>query len=135
VKRTVDDLAEVEDEAGMLRARDYFHSLIRDERAKGIASERIVVGGFSQGASIALLSGVTSPTKLGGIFLLSGYLPLRRKIEGMIPSGNPNKDTKIFMGHGEADPLIRYEWGVKTAEKLRELGYTVDFNGYPYVQS
>ena len=135
METTVDDLAEVEDEAGILRTRDYFHSLIRDEKAKGIASERIVVGGFSQGAAINLLSGVTYPTKLGGIFLLSGYMPLRYKIEGMIPSDNPNKDTKIFMGHGKADPLVKYEWGVKTAEKLRELGYTVDFNGYPYVQS
>ncbi|KAI9768972.1 MAG: hypothetical protein M1840_004568 [Geoglossum simile] len=127
---SVDDLAEVEDEAGMLRARDYFHSLIREEQAKGIASERIVIGGFSQGAAITLLSGATCPTKLGGIFMLSGYLPLRYKIRDMVRN-NPNKDTKIFIGHGEADPLVKYEWAVKTKEKLKELGYTVSFNGYP----
>ncbi|KAI9786455.1 MAG: hypothetical protein M1839_006915 [Geoglossum umbratile] len=128
--RTVDDLARDEDEEGMLRTRDYFHSLIRDEKDKGVASERIVVGGFSQGASISLLYGATCPTKLGGIFMLSGYLPLRYKIKDLIPNNNPNKDTKIFMGHGEDDPLVQYDWGVKTAESLKEWGYVVDFHGY-----
>ena len=133
MKKSIDDLAQDEDVAGLLRTRDYFHSLIRDEKAKGIASERIVVGGFSQGGSIAILSGFTCPTKLGGIFSLSGYLSLRHKMKDLIPNDNPNKDTKIFMGHGENDFMVQYELGVQTAEKLKEWGYIVDFHGYPYV--
>ena len=35
------------------------------------------------------------------------------------------------MGHGDADPLVRYEWGSDTAKALREMGWNVDFRTYP----
>lgn len=43
-----------------------------------------------------------------------------------------NKDAKWFMGHGNADPLVKYDWGVKTAEMLKtELGVKdLDFKTY-----
>ena len=34
------------------------------------------------------------------------------------------------MGHGDADPLVRYDWGQQTASILRELGWKVDFRSY-----
>lgn len=57
-----------EDEAGIKRSMEYFHGLIKQEMDKGIPSNRIVIGGFSQGGAMSLLSGLTSPNKLGGIF-------------------------------------------------------------------
>ncbi len=43
----------------------------------GIAPERIVIGGFSQGGSVALKYGVgNAETKLGGLIGLSCWLPL-----------------------------------------------------------
>ncbi|CAH1768487.1 12263_t:CDS:2, partial [Entrophospora sp. SA101] len=41
--------------------------LIKDEIDSGIASNRIVVGGFSQGTTIALATGITSEYPLAGI--------------------------------------------------------------------
>lgn len=41
-----------------------------------------------------------------------------------------NKDTPIFLGHGDADPLVRYAWGQQTAQLLRQLGWTVDLHTY-----
>ncbi len=41
--------------------------LIRDEIDAGIPSNRIVVGGFSQGAAIAFTSGMLSEYPLAGI--------------------------------------------------------------------
>ncbi|EOD52397.1 acyl-protein thioesterase 1 [Neofusicoccum parvum] len=119
-----------EDEAGIKRSMEYFHGLVKEEMNKGIPSERIVLGGFSQGGAMSLLSGVTSPEKLGGIFGLSCYLLLQNKIREMIPEENPNKDTPIFMGHGDVDPVVRYEWGQRTASKLKEWGWKVDFKTY-----
>ncbi|KAL1633065.1 hypothetical protein SLS56_003136 [Neofusicoccum ribis] len=119
-----------EDEAGIKRSMEYFHGLVKEEMNKGIPSERIVLGGFSQGGAMSLLSGVTSPEKLGGIFGLSCYLLLQNKIREMIPEDNPNKDTPIFMGHGDVDPVVRYEWGQRTASKLKEWGWKVDFKTY-----
>ncbi|KAK0650179.1 Acyl-protein thioesterase 1 [Lasiodiplodia hormozganensis] len=119
-----------EDEAGIKRSMEYFHGLIKQEMDKGIPSNRIVIGGFSQGGAMSLLSGLTSPNKLGGIFGLSCYLLLQNKIREMVPEENPNKDTPIFMAHGDIDPVVRYDWGQRTASKLKEWGWKVDFKTY-----
>lgn len=50
-----------------------------------------MLGGFSQGGATSLLSGVTCPVKLGGIFGLSCYLLLQGKIREMVPKENSNK--------------------------------------------
>ncbi|KAK1825113.1 hypothetical protein LTR12_000402 [Friedmanniomyces endolithicus] len=70
-----------DDEAGVLRSQKVFHSLIADEIKNGIPTERIVLGGFSQGGAMSLMAGITSPTKLGGIFGLSCYLLLSGESE------------------------------------------------------
>ncbi len=123
-----------EDEAGIVKSQKVFHSLIAEEIKAGIPSERIVLGGFSQGGAMSLLAGVTCPTKLGGIFGLSCYLLLQGKIREMVPKENPNKETKIFMGHGDSDPLVRYAWGQKTAETLKEWGWNVELKTYKGLQ-
>jgi predicted esterase len=127
------DIQGPQDEAGILKSRDYFHGLIEKEIQGGIPSNRIVIGGFSQGGAMSLFSGITCPTKLGGIFGLSCYLLLHNKVKDLVPAENPNKITPIFMGHGARDPLIRPAWGQLTASKLKEFGYTVNLKIYPYV--
>ncbi|KAF2655780.1 acyl-protein thioesterase 1 [Lophiostoma macrostomum CBS 122681] len=129
--KSLDDLAgREEDETGIVKSKDYFHSLIDAEIAKGIPANRIVIGGFSQGGAMALLSGVTYKTQLGGIFGLSCYLLLQKKIKDMIPSESPNQNTPIFMGHGDADQVVAHKYGKMSADALKEAGYTVDFRTY-----
>ena len=41
-----------------------------------------------------------------------------------------NQQTPIFMGHGDADPLVKPQWGQATAERLKSWGYEVDFRTY-----
>lgn len=128
---TFADVREAEDEPGIIRSQKYFHELIQKEQdEKHIPSSRIVLGGFSQGGSIAIVSGITCPQKLGGIFGLSSYILLRDKLRSMIPEGNPNQGTPIFMGHGDADAVVKYEWGVLTSEWLRKEGWPVEFKTY-----
>lgn len=55
------------------------------------------------------------------------------KIKGLIPAENPNKDTPIFMAHGDKDQVVRYEWGQKTAQVLKDWDWKVDFKTYKYV--
>lgn len=90
-----DDIQQREDETGIKRSQSYFHSLIAAEIEKGIPSDRIVLGGFSQGGAMSLLAGTTCPTKLGGIFGLSCYLLLQGKIRDMVPKDNPNKVCRL----------------------------------------
>lgn len=105
--------------------------MIDAEIATGIPSERIVLGGFCQGAALALLAGTTCKHKLGGIVGLSGYMLLNDKFKDLVCKNNPNKDTEIFMGDADIDPLVLPEWGRWTAKKLKELGWTVGTKGYP----
>lgn len=110
-----------------------FTKLITDEVAAGIPSERIILGGFSQGGAMSIFTGITTPHKLAGVFGLSCYLVLGHKIADFVKEADQaNKDTPFFMGHGTIDPVVRYEWGQQTAEVLtKQLGHKVDFQSYP----
>mgnify|MGYP001606571930 CR=1 FL=1 len=44
------------------------------------ASSRIVLAGFSQGAVMTLLAGLTAQDRLAGLVVLSGFMPLRSKL-------------------------------------------------------
>jgi predicted esterase len=90
-----------------------------------------VLGGFSQGGAMSLYSGLTCQKKLGGIFGLSCYMLLQGTLKDKITtSGGANNSTAIFMGHGDADNMVRHEWGQKTADKLKEWGHDVEFHTY-----
>jgi predicted esterase len=69
----------VEDEAGMLQSAASINQLISAEVESGTDPSRIVLGGFSQGATMSLLSGLSGQKRLAGIAVLSGWLPLRDK--------------------------------------------------------
>ncbi|KAJ5474343.1 hypothetical protein N7475_003909 [Penicillium sp. IBT 31633x] len=120
-----------QDEAGILRSRDYFNVLIKEEMDKGIKSSRIILGGFSQGGAISLFTGVTSKEKLGGVFGLSSYLLLSDRIKNYMPEDWVNKKTPFFMGHGLDDDIVRFDYGKKSAEMLKALGVEdLSFNQY-----
>lgn len=79
---------------------------------------------------MSIFSGITAPQKLGGIFGLSCYLLLHNKIREFITKDNVNKDTVIWMGHGDSDPLVKPEWGQSSAKELKKLGWKVDIKMY-----
>ena len=56
---------------------------------------------------------------------------MHNNIKEYAPADSPNKETPIFMGHGNVDPLVKHEWGLQTAQALRDMGWTVNFNTYP----
>nr|CAG8606927.1 14240_t:CDS:2 [Entrophospora candida] len=102
--------------------------LIKDEIDSGIVSNRIVVGGFSQGTAIALATGITSEYPLAGIVGLCGFLRMEEKTIQM--STQANKNTPIFMAHGNKDMVVKYQLGKRTSEFLKNNGYNVTFKTY-----
>ncbi|KAH9482347.1 Acyl-protein thioesterase 1 [Psilocybe cubensis] len=110
-----------EDEQGMRQSANMIHELIRKEISNGIAPERIVLGGFSQGGTMSLLSGLTGEHKLAGLVVLSGWLPLRHKFKEL---ASPHAaSSSIFWGTGSADPLVKLEISNASADFLtKELG-------------
>jgi predicted esterase len=67
----------------MLRSVGDISTLITEEVQSGTDPNRIVLGGFSQGASMSLLTGLTSEKKLAGLAVLSGWLIMKDKIKGV----------------------------------------------------
>lgn len=73
-----------EDEPGMRESIFELERLIKKEVESGIEMNRIVVGGFSQGAGLSALEGAIGEIdRLGGIVMLSGYIPLPWKIKAV----------------------------------------------------
>ncbi|EPT00790.1 hypothetical protein FOMPIDRAFT_47068 [Fomitopsis schrenkii] len=111
-----------EDEAGMLKAVTSINKLIQAEVDAGIPSNRILIGGFSQGGAMSLLTALTAERKFAGVAVLSGWLPLSKKMKAMATPNNTH--TPMFWGHGEDDPLIEYQtMGLSSIQFLKnELG-------------
>ncbi len=98
------------------------------ERA-GLAAERVVLLGFSQGACLATEYVARSARRYGGLVGLSG---------GLIgPPGTPRdyagslEGTPVFLGCSDPDPHIPRERVLETAEVLRRLGGAVTDRLYP----
>ncbi|KAL2844993.1 acyl-protein thioesterase 1 [Aspergillus pseudoustus] len=120
-----------QDETGILKSRDYFNTLIKEQIDKGIKPSRIVLGGFSQGGAMSLFSGITNQEKLGGVFGLSCYMLLSDRIKNYIPENWPNKKTPFFIAHGIDDEVVPHGFGKRSADLAKELGLEdVTFNSY-----
>jgi phospholipase/carboxylesterase len=127
------DLVIREDEAGFRTSQKQVEALIDKERARGIPSGRIVLGGFSQGCAMALLTGLRQTEALAGIAALSGYLPLAAR--SAAESTTAGRATPIFMAHGRVDPVIALERSIASRDALRQLGCTVEWHEYPMPHS
>ena len=67
---------------GIKTACKQVHGMIENEMQNGIAANRIVLGGFSQGGALALYSALRFPQLLGGVVALSCWLPLHKSFPG-----------------------------------------------------
>ena len=67
----------------MLTSANLINQVITSEIDAGINANRIVLGGFSQGGTMSLISGLTRERKLAGLAVLSGWLPLRNKFKSV----------------------------------------------------
>jgi len=107
-----------EDEKGMLSSAHAINELITTEVDSGIPADKIVLGGFSQGCTMAILTGLTTERKLAGIVGLSGWLPLRKRVKSMISDHATN--LPIFWAHGRHDQTVPYRWGELSVNVLRD---------------
>jgi len=110
-----------EDEKGMLSAARSVNEIITAEVDAGIPSNKIVLGGFSQGCALALLTGITAERKLAGLATLSGWLPMRNKVKAMM--SDHARNLPVFWGHGTDDKVVDYSFGVESVNALKELGF------------
>ena len=121
------------DEAGIRESSDLLDALIRSEQERGVAADRIVLAGFSQGGAIVLHNALRTSLKLAGLMALSTYLPLSNTIAAEVVDKPAAGDTSLpgFMAHGTFDPMIQCQAGRGSADALEEIGYTIEWHEYP----
>ena len=126
------DLAQLgpgpEDAVGIRASAELVRALLDRELARGVASDRIVLAGFSQGGAIALHLGLREPRRLAGILALSTYLPLAETLAR--ERSTANAEVPIWMAHGSEDPVIDIGVGERSRAALESLGYSVDWHAY-----
>ena len=127
------DLVSRQDAQGIQKSERAINALIEREIARGIAPERIVLAGFSQGCAMALHTGLRFPTRLAGIMALSGYLPLADRFPSERHAANAH--TPVFMAHGTQDPVVILKRGEDSRDALAALGHPVQWHTYPMPHS
>ena len=127
------DLVRREDEAGLRESFAAVHALVEREIARGMPAHRIVLAGFSQGCAITLGAGLRCPHGLAGLAGMSGYLPLAAAAAGERHAAN--RDTPVFLAHGERDGVVSPERGRAARDALVGLGHEVEWHEYPMEHS
>ena len=114
---------------GSLRCEHLLCQTIRGvKQGLGGDSTPLVLGGFSQGAMLALdtsLRGDVPPPEL--LFQFSGSLVCRPDWKAAMPrlSGTP-----VFQSHGKIDPVLPYVGAQALCALFTEAGITVDFHSF-----
>jgi phospholipase/carboxylesterase len=122
------DRRSTEDERGIRASQGLLDALIARENARGIASERIVLAGFSQGGAMALFAGTRYPQRLAGIMGLSCYLVLAGQFAAERVAAN--QATPIFLAHGSEDAVVAPVLGEQARRMLIASGYDVEWHSY-----
>ncbi len=121
------------DDAGVRESMREVEALIARERDRGVPPARVLLVGFSQGAAIALATGLRRSAALAGVVALSGYLPLQASSEAEATVAG--KATPMFLGHGRNDPMVPVSLGQHGRDFLIGLGVPVHWRDYPMLHS
>eukprot|EP00522_Entomoneis_paludosa_P008893 CAMPEP_0172450766 /NCGR_PEP_ID=MMETSP1065-20121228/8991_1 /TAXON_ID=265537 /ORGANISM="Amphiprora paludosa, Strain CCMP125" /LENGTH=281 /DNA_ID=CAMNT_0013202587 /DNA_START=265 /DNA_END=1110 /DNA_ORIENTATION=- len=98
--------------------------LDKEHETTGLAYNRMVLAGFSQGGALSLYTGLQMKEKLGAIVLMSGYLPAASKLA--ITPGV--EDVPIMHCHGTQDMLVQ----AAMAEKSKMVAEAKGATDYTY---
>ncbi|MES2858805.1 MAG: carboxylesterase [Pseudomonadota bacterium] len=124
------DLANRADHEGVAESVMQVDALIAREGERGIPPDRLLLAGFSQGGAVTLAAGIARPQPLAGLMALSTYLPMPLEQAQAALQTQANAQ-RLFMAHGQFDPVVPYAGGERSATAMRSLGFDVQWHRYP----
>jgi len=113
-------------EANDARAVDHVVELITAIGAR-FRTGNVFVLGFSQGASLAYMTGLRNPALVRGIVAIGGHLPEVDR-EGSVVHEQDlenGRGVKVFMARGERDPYVSRQAFANQRDLLASHGYAV----------
>jgi len=94
----------------------------------GVGSDRLVLGGFSQGGVMAYSLGLgAGRTRPAAIVAFSSFIPTVERFELDLSPPLP----PVAIGHGALDTVIEVEWGRRARELLERAGAEVLYRETP----
>lgn len=110
---------------GLLEARQRVDAMLDElTRELEVPSDRLVLGGFSQGAMLALDLALHSSRPLAGLILLSATF-LNRDVWQPLMAARVS--VPVFQTHGLQDPLLGFDIAVELRDALRAAGSKVEW--------
>jgi phospholipase/carboxylesterase len=101
--------------------------LIEREIANGIASDRIVLAGFSQGGAVCYQTALSYDKPLAGLMTMSTYFATTKTIQ---PNA-ANQQLPIHIFHGSQDQMVPEAMGKHALAALQALDYQPEYKTYP----
>ncbi len=111
---------------GIDEAREAVNAML-DELAKERPLDRLVLGGFSQGAMLSLDLALRTSRPLVGLVLLSGTLIAENEWAPLMAS---RKGHPVFQSHGTEDAILPYAMAERLRDLLVENGLDVTFEKF-----
>lgn len=110
---------------GIEAAREHLIDLINEVRQEtGLPLERIVLGGFSQGAMLAADVALRLDRPVAGVCLASGVLIAETEWETLATRQGP---LTVLMSHGQQDPILPFSGAEALRDLLTKHGHDVEF--------
>lgn len=103
--------------AGMEWAREELQKFIAES---GVAWDKLVLMGFSQGAMLAVDLAARAETAPAGVVILSGTLVNKKVLAELAAK---NKSLPFFMSHGSVDPILGFAQARSLEKVLLEAGW------------
>ena len=129
LKKIPVEINDINQDCDLNYSLNIINNLIDNEIKNGIKSNNIFLGGFSQGATLSLVTGLNyNNCNLGGLILLSGWL-LKNKIIKFMKSKKYN-NIPIFIGHGTNDNVVDYSNSHDINNYLKSKLMNITLNSY-----
>lgn len=110
---------------GMEEATDRIVKMLEAMQAElGVPSERLILGGFSQGSMAACNAVFTRGVSPAGLVILSGTPVNLAAWKAGMPE---RRAMAVFQSHGERDPLLSFQAAEQLRDALRETGLSTDW--------
>lgn len=112
---------------GIHESSEMILKLIDELVSAGYKHSDIFICGFSQGGCMAIQTLLKLQTPIAGVVALSP-----RIYEEFLPTEISENilSTPLFIAHGEFDSVIPFKQTMEGAQKIANLGFEIQFNGY-----
>ena len=121
-----DKLTDREDQQGITASQTQIMQEINTQLDNGFQASQIFVAGFSQGGAMSLYTALHTELKLGGVIVLSGYLPLIKLCQP-----NLSYETPFFIAYGSFDQIVLPDWTKYSINWLKNNNYN-NITNYEY---